>query len=209
MAVTRQEGGVRKARAAQTEAALKEAAVRVFARVGYLNTKITDITAEAGRSAGSFYSHFADKERLLEALLQDILDEGDRNVAEDSAHDPDFTSRAAVRWHVAGAWAVSTTHGPVMTALRQAAMVAPRFARRLWDLMDPMAADLAGHLDYVSAAGRPLPGPPQDVARAIMALITEYAAIWVSQPPETRLSPDAAIDLVTDLICTGITGPTP
>ncbi|MEV4751500.1 hypothetical protein ACFQVD_32125 [Streptosporangium amethystogenes subsp. fukuiense] len=67
-----------------------------------------------------------------------------------------------------------------------------------------MAADLAGHLDYVSAAGR-----PQDVACAIMALITEYAAIWVSQPPKTRLSPDAAIDLVTDLICTGITGPTP
>ncbi|WP_157594600.1 hypothetical protein [Streptosporangium amethystogenes] len=41
-----------------------------------------------------------------------------------------------------------------------------------------------------------------------MALITEYATIWMSQPPETRLTPDAAIDLVTDLIRTGITGPT-
>lgn len=209
MAVRGPEGGVRKARAAQTEAALKEAAVRVFARAGYLNAKITDITAEAGRSAGSFYSHFADKEELLEALLQDILDAGDRDVLEDPAHDPDFTSRAAVRWHVASSWSFTTAHGPVMTALRQAAMVDPRFARRLWDLMDPVAADLAGHLDHVTAAGHTLPGPPQEVARAMMTLVSEYASLWTDQPPETRLAPDAAIDLLTDLIHTGLTGPRP
>ena len=50
--------GTRRARAAETEVALKEAAKRVFGRVGYLRAKITDITAEAGRAAGSFYSHF-------------------------------------------------------------------------------------------------------------------------------------------------------
>ena len=40
-------GASRKAQAAQTEVALKEAARRVFARSGYHGAKITDITTEA------------------------------------------------------------------------------------------------------------------------------------------------------------------
>jgi len=63
----------RKERAAETEAALKAAAKRVFATRGYLNTKITDITAEAGRAAGSFYNHFPSKEALIEAVLADTI----------------------------------------------------------------------------------------------------------------------------------------
>ena len=66
--------GLRQAQAAETEAALKRAALVVFARVGYLNTKIVDITREAGRSAGSFYTYFPGKEALLEALLTDLLE---------------------------------------------------------------------------------------------------------------------------------------
>src|SRR3954470_552854 len=95
--------GVRRQQAAQTGAELKAAGVRAFARLGYLNTKITDITAEAGRAAGAFYTHFANKEALLEALLADMLAEGDESAAS-AGHRDDFRDRAAVRFHVAMYW---------------------------------------------------------------------------------------------------------
>jgi AcrR family transcriptional regulator len=95
--------------AASTEAALKDAARRVFARQGYLNTKITDITAEAGRAAGSFYNHFTSKEELLTALLTDALAESDEVIfAADSQHRANFSDREAVRWHVENYWRFST-----------------------------------------------------------------------------------------------------
>nr|WP_281382886.1 helix-turn-helix domain-containing protein [Actinomadura verrucosospora] len=52
---------------------MKEATRRVFARDGYLNAKITDITAEARRSAGSSDKHFTGKQDVLQALLSDWL----------------------------------------------------------------------------------------------------------------------------------------
>src|SRR5438093_276855 len=120
----------RKDKAAETEAALKAAAKRVFARKGYRNTKITDITAEAGRAAGSFYNHFAGKEELLEALLEDIAASGDES-AEREDHLTDFSDPAAVRWHVKQYWDFYQDNAATMLALRQAAMVSESFARTL------------------------------------------------------------------------------
>ena len=109
--------GVRKARAAETEAALKEAARRQFAEHGYLNTKITDITTAAGRATGSFYEHFASKEDLLQTLLDDLHAQASGQF-DSSEHPPhDLADPVQLREHVAVAWGVMRDNRPVINAL--------------------------------------------------------------------------------------------
>jgi AcrR family transcriptional regulator len=59
-----------------------QAGRQVFARSGYLDARITDIAAEAGRSVGSFYKHFAGKEELLEELLADWIAQAGEHLPE-------------------------------------------------------------------------------------------------------------------------------
>jgi AcrR family transcriptional regulator len=197
--------GVRKARAAETEAALKAAAREVFAERGYLNTKITDITAAAGRAAGSFYNHFASKEELLQALLSDLLASVDDAVQADPEHDPDFTARSAIRYHVAAYFAFFRANRTVLIALRQAAMVDPAFAATLAELTEPDVGHLAEHLEYVRRAGHTLPGEPRPVAQAIGALVAGFAHAHLVDG-NTGLTEEQAVDLVTDLIHRGVAG---
>ncbi|MEN8652123.1 TetR/AcrR family transcriptional regulator [Streptomyces sp. 21So2-11] len=193
--------GVRKQQAAQTEAELKAAAVRAFARLGYLNTKITDITAEAGRAAGSFYTHFANKETLLEALLADLLAEGDRTVVT-PGHDDDFRDRDAVRWHVATYWSFYRRYRTTVVALQQAATVDESFAQRSRELMEPDLRHIADHLGNLN-----LPGDPLLVASMFTTLLSTCADLWLSgRGPQLGrvLSDEEAIETLTSFLYAGI-----
>ena len=58
------------ARGLRTRAALVAAARAVFERDGFLDSRLTDITAEAKCSTGSFYSYFSSKEEILQAVIE-------------------------------------------------------------------------------------------------------------------------------------------
>jgi AcrR family transcriptional regulator len=196
--------------AAGTEAALKDAARRVFAHQGYLNTKITDITAEAGRAAGSFYNHFTSKEDLLKALLADLLAESDRDVvAADSQHSGDFTDRAAVRWHIAAYWRFYTRHTVELTALRQAALVNAEFGVQMQALVNRDISHIRDHLDPITAAGRTLPARPDVVLALFAGLLDGFRAHWQmsgGQFGDSHVDDDEAIDALTDFVHRGLNG---
>jgi AcrR family transcriptional regulator len=198
----------RKEKAAETEAALKAAARRVFARKGYLNTKITDITAEAGRAAGSFYNHFASKEELLESLLADLGASGDEAaLAED--HLSDFSDPAAVRYHVAMYWEFYKEHAPTMQALRQAAMVNDAFARTMASFGASQASDLTGHLEHVTAAGMRLPARMELSIAMMFQLIDSFAQMWLLDPAPAGWTPptdEEAVEALTRFVYRGFTG---
>jgi len=196
--------------AASTEAALKAAARRVFARQGYLNTKITDITAEAGRAAGSFYNHFTGKEELLTALLTDALAESDAAIfAPDSQHRADFSDREAVRWHVANYWRFYSRHAVELTALRQAALVNAEFGAQLEEMTAGSVDHLDDHLDPITKAGRSLPGPPDLVLAMFAGLLDGFSYHWQLSEGRfggRRVDDEEAIDTLTEFIYRALNG---
>jgi AcrR family transcriptional regulator len=65
----------RSARGAATRAKLVAAARTVFERDGFLDSRVTDITAEAQTAAGSFYTYFDSKEEIFAAVLAELQDD--------------------------------------------------------------------------------------------------------------------------------------
>ncbi|MFI5498570.1 TetR/AcrR family transcriptional regulator [Nocardia asteroides] len=195
--------GSRREKSAETEQALKDAARQVFAEYGYLNAKITDITAAAGRAAGSFYNHFASKEELLQALLADIAAAGDERAA-DPEHNGDFTDPAAIRYHVRGYWTFAREHAAVLRAIGQAAQVSPEFARIVAGFGSAQRADIADHVADFPERGLRLPGTV-DASLAMMFAAVDGMLRMVEDGSVTISDADA-IESITRFVYRGLTG---
>lgn len=63
------------ARGTRTRDALIEAARYVFERDGFLDARITDISAEAGVATGSFYTYFTSKDDAFTAVMEQVEEE--------------------------------------------------------------------------------------------------------------------------------------
>jgi TetR/AcrR family transcriptional regulator, fatty acid metabolism regulator protein len=51
--------------------AIMDAALRIFGRAGFHDTKIADIAAEAGVATGTLYNYFSSKEEVFQSILDD------------------------------------------------------------------------------------------------------------------------------------------
>lgn len=198
--------GVRKDKAAGTEAALKDAARRQFLERGYLNTKITDITAAAGRATGSFYDHFASKEELLQALLADMREQGSAGIGpQDHPREHDLIDRDQLRAHLAVAWQVMRDNLPVMAAVYESAIAAGLDSGRLWTLLAEETGVLREHLEFLRARGDALPGDPALVAAAMGGMLSMLACALL--PTGGRVyADDEILDTLTALLLHGLSG---
>jgi AcrR family transcriptional regulator len=200
----------RKVKAAETAAALKDAARKLFVERGFVNTKITDITAAAGRSTGSFYEHFASKDELLQVLLADMHGQARESMApEPAAEHPrehDLTDRAQLRAHVAIGWQVMKANLPVMVALRESALLRGARSSEEWERLTADTAMLRSHLEYVRERGHDLPGDPTLLGAAIGAVLSSLAFALLTRE-QAPYSDDEVIDTVTDLLLRGLAGP--
>ncbi|GAB2974167.1 TetR/AcrR family transcriptional regulator [Amycolatopsis acidiphila] len=188
----------RKEKAAETEAALKDAAKRLFAERGYLNTKITDITAAAGRAAGSFYNHFASKEELLESLMADLSEQSDETAALPE-HKSDFNDPDAIRFHVRAYLGFQRANAATLQALRQAALVRPDIAAKFARFGADETADILDHLDGID-----LPTEPRVALTMMFAMVDQFIEMWPAVHPE--LSEEDVLEALTRFVYRGLTG---
>jgi TetR/AcrR family fatty acid metabolism transcriptional regulator len=70
-----------------------EAAVRVFARRGYYNSRVSDIAREAGIAAGTIYLYFKTKDDILVTLFRDKMAEFVGALRKAIAGEPDAVSK--------------------------------------------------------------------------------------------------------------------
>ncbi|WP_051407365.1 TetR/AcrR family transcriptional regulator [Nocardia sp. CNY236] len=190
----------RQLRALRTAADLKTAARAVFARQGYLNTKITDITMEAGRAAGSFYNHFDSKEEILAALAVDIGADADE-IAGSTPPSPTAANEQSIyqstRMHVAVFWHTYTAHRDVFAAIEQATLANPAFAQRMRAFRSEQLQPWIDWLTELSDQGARLPAEPAVTAAMVATTAETMIQFW-------RGDPETGIDNLTIFIATGL-----
>ena len=70
-----------------------DAAIRVFARTGYYNSRVSDIAREAGIAAGTIYLYFKTKDEILVTLFREKMAAWVAFVRREIAGEPDAISK--------------------------------------------------------------------------------------------------------------------
>src|SRR3954471_15121653 len=153
---------------------LLAAALRVFARRGYTQAGVDEIAAEAGYSKGALYWHFAGKEELLMALLDERIDAPMRAMVallESASPDQDMSveaSREFARRLSAERDAVLLEREYWSLAIRDPEL-RTRYAERQAELRGVLARALEARARHLGTPG--LAMPAEDVARVVMSII--------------------------------------
>jgi AcrR family transcriptional regulator len=163
----------------ETDEAFRRAARAVFARDGYLNAKISDIAAEAGRSVASFYNYYETKADLLIALAEEFHAEATEMAA--LPYRRGLSREDALREAVAGFWRTYAKRRGELIGIFQAAMLDGKFRDRWLKIRAEAISRIAAEIRRAQADGY-CPGvDPVLTASALSAMLEHFCYIWLGQ----------------------------
>jgi AcrR family transcriptional regulator len=190
----------RSRKGARTRARLVEAAKEIFEEHGLLDARISDITARAGLSYGSFYHYFDSKEALFREVAEDVdarltapVDEV--ILARGSGATPQDRLREAIRRHFESYRDEARLLGVIEQASRLDAEVrASRTERHRQN-----SARIAESIRQLQKRGLADPELDPTIAAAALGSMTyRFAELWLAQG-QVDCDFDAGVDTVTRL----------
>jgi AcrR family transcriptional regulator len=161
----------------------------VFARRGYSQSGVDEIAAEAGYSKGALYWHFASKEELLNALIEERIDAPTRErVALLASAPPERdmaleASREFARQLSEQREALMLEREYWSLAIREPELRA-RFLERQHAFRGALAAALEARARHLGAPQMPMAA--EDVARVVMGIIGGLALDELIEPGSVR-----------------------
>lgn len=174
----------------------KDAARRVFARQGYTATKITDITAEAGRATGGIYRYFDSKAAVLRALSDDFLEARRERVVHASGHGHTMETEQDVRDHVRAYWKSYQDYLAEMVAIYEAAASDPQFAEIQQQIRSRDLTIWRAHIKELRAhLGMPTTSSGV-LAEMVVSLLESYCYTTLRQGKATRKHVDTLAGFV-------------
>ncbi|WP_309224226.1 MULTISPECIES: TetR/AcrR family transcriptional regulator [unclassified Mycobacteroides] len=185
-------------RGRSTRRALMDAAREVISRVGYAETRVVDITTEAGKSVGVFYNYFTDKAELLRTMVDEFRDQA--YTRGDTAATGDREPYDVIRDIVAVYWTTYREHAPVLSGVFQAAQIDPTFVAYWRDLRAPARTMIAKNIRRLQARGYSPGMDPDITASAIGAMMDYFCYVWLVEGGETgrsSVTDEVAIDTLS------------
>lgn len=172
-----QQQAVLSPRAQKTRASLISAAAKVFPRDGFFNSRVTDITTEAGTASGSFYNYFSSKEEILFEVIhqmnQQMYEQSRSSLGSEST--PYERIRAATAAYVSA----YRVNAPIISILEQVATLSPDFMQLRLTTRNKFRARLEARVREWQKQGivdDELPVEP--ICGALISTVSNFCYMW-------------------------------
>lgn len=179
-------------RGQQTRTRLIRAAETVFGDVGYYDTRVSEITRDAGVAMGTFYLYFPSKEELFRALVTSLNHDLRRTLSEGTSKLP--TRAAAEAEGLRRFFRFLLKHRKLYRIVKEAASVDPALYR---EYVERIAQGYRAGLTRAMEAGEVKRADPELLAYALMGIAETVATryvIWEDGMTESKF--DQLVELI-------------
>lgn len=190
------------ARGRATRAKMMSAAREVFGQSGYSGARVVDIVSRAEVAFGTFYSYFSDKDDVLAALLEPVVEElfiATRAPYLD-AEDPQTVVRDAIQRYTDIYW----EYRDLMRVLIEATTLDSRFADVWFEIRSCFLARIVRNIERAQAMGMAAPMNPVLEASALGGMVEAFCWVWFAMGGERqhgrRLASPADRDEMVDVL---------